>query len=193
MARIPFSKSDWTLVHPEQDVRGWEVRGAREQKLGRVQELIVNTASGYVDAVVLEDGTEYPADDLFTGNGVVYLEQEKTTRDVRPLAVVYDDYGRVTRTERLDVQEHPADAYEEAYRTHHASTFADMGAGYEDYVPAYRFGYEMARDPRYHGKPYEEAVPELTAAYRKRHPNSLFEQVQEAVRHAYDRERSRRS
>lgn len=97
MSRFKLSASDdWQLVYEEQDIRGWDVRDANDNVLGTVDDMIVNDETEYVDAIVLEDGTEYPAREIHLGDGVVYVE-EVTVAGISPILTVYDDYGRVSR------------------------------------------------------------------------------------------------
>ena len=91
------SSNDWELVHEEQDIRGWEVRDAKDRILGVVDDMIVNTNTEYVDTIRLKDGTEYPARNIHIGDGIVYIEGVEMA-GVESVVKVYDDYGRVFRT-----------------------------------------------------------------------------------------------
>ncbi len=62
MTRRPLSQLDnWELVHPDQDLRGRRLLDAEGRPLGTVTEMIVDTDEERVDAIVLDDGREYPA------------------------------------------------------------------------------------------------------------------------------------
>ena len=64
MTRQPLSQlDDWELVHPDQDVRGRSLLDESGTPIGTVREMIVNTDEEGVDAIVLENGAEYPARD----------------------------------------------------------------------------------------------------------------------------------
>ena len=101
MGHIPLSKTDdWKLEHKDQDIRGWEVRDANDRKIGKVDEMMVNTDTEYVDQILLENGTTYPARDIHIGDRVVYVEGvAEGTEGVQPVVKMYDDYGRVQRSE----------------------------------------------------------------------------------------------
>jgi len=65
MARRRLSQlSDWELVYPEQDARGHPLRDQAGNVLGTVVDMIVDTDGEYIDAIVLENGSEYSADDF---------------------------------------------------------------------------------------------------------------------------------
>lgn len=75
MARITLSNTDdWQLKFETQDVRGFEALDAKGDKLGAtVQDLIVDTDDKRIDAITLSNGTEYPAEHVALGDGVVFL------------------------------------------------------------------------------------------------------------------------
>jgi hypothetical protein len=76
MAHISLSElPDWHLVHTNQDIRGWNVVDAAGDVAGRVAELLVDTDRELVEAIRLEDGTEFSADDIEIGDQVVYLRE----------------------------------------------------------------------------------------------------------------------
>src|SRR6201999_650699 len=73
--------------------------------------------------------------------------------------------GAPVRSAATGVNDYDAD-----YRQHFAATYP-VG-DYEDYAPAYRYGPEVANDPRYSGRGYDEIEPELRQDYGRRYPNS---------------------
>ena len=191
MAHVRLSKTnDWKLEHKDQDVRGWTVRDANNNEIGKVDDMIVDTDSEYVDQIVLEDGTTYPARDIHIGDRVVYVEGvAEGVKDVQPVVNVYDDYGRVRRSEQ------PATAVDyddDLYREHYTTTYGDSGGEYTVYEPAYRYGHESALDERYKGRTYEDAEADLRRSYTERYPNSRYDEVKDAVRHSYERARTGR-
>src|ERR671933_104028 len=70
MAHQPLSQlDDWELVHPDQDLRGRQLLDQSGTPLGTVRELIVDTDEERADAIVLDNGAEYPARDFRIRNG----------------------------------------------------------------------------------------------------------------------------
>lgn len=60
-------------------------------------------------------------------------------------------------------------------------------ARYEDYEPAYRYGYEMANNPRYRGRTYEDVEDTLRTDYTRRYPGSAWDRTKDAVRYGWDK------
>jgi hypothetical protein len=51
------------------------------------------------------------------------------------------------------------------YREHWMGRHGGSGGRFEDYEPGYRYGYEMAHDPRYEGREWSSVEPELRQNY----------------------------
>lgn len=183
MSRISLSDTgDWKLEFPDdQDVRGFRAVDANGSPVGTVDNMIVNTEEERVDAIVLEDGTEYPARDISIGDGVVYLTTV-VGDDVDEEVRVYDD-GKVVQ--RVDVDDADYDAHVDAFQTHHASSY---GAGsYDDYAPAYRYGYETAHDDDYRNRAYVDAEDDLRTGYGTAYADRDYDADRDAVRYGYTR------
>ncbi len=104
MTRAPLSQlDDWQLVHDDQDIRGWPVQDAAGHRLGTVQELLVNTDTAYVDAIVLDTGAEYPASAIQIGEGLVLAPPA-----TRGAAGAQDALVVPVAEERLKVAKRPA-------------------------------------------------------------------------------------
>jgi uncharacterized protein (TIGR02271 family) len=80
---------------------------------------------------------------------------------------------------------------EAEYRRHFTTAFTNKGYPYEQYVPAYRYGAELAADPRYQNKEWSAIEPEVRRSWEARQPGS-WERFKEAMRYAWDRARGRR-
>ena len=72
-----------------------------------------------------------------------------------------------------------------AFRTYHNATYA--GEPYDQYAPAYRYGYDAASDPRYKGRAWSEVENDLRTDYTRRNPNSAWERMKAAVRYGWDK------
>ena len=185
MARIQLSNTDdWKLKFDDQDVRGYDALDADGNRVGAVRDMIVDTDEERVDAVLLEDGTEYPARDLSIGDGVVYLTSIVPGDEARAYD---DDYGHVVRGAAAGAGSY--DAFADDFRTHHRETFGATGRDFGYYEPAYRYGYDMARDDRFRNRDFADAEADLRRGYAERHDESLWEETKDAVRGAYDRVR----
>ena len=186
MSRIALSHTgDWKLEFPhDQDIRGYRALDEDGTQVGIVDNMIVNTDEKRVDAITLEDGTEYPAANVSIGDGVVYLTGVDASADhVEGEVRVYGDSGTVLRRERVEDPDY--DAHTDAFRTHHGSTYGE--GGYEDYEPAYRYGYETAYDDQYRNRPFTDADDDLRSDYLARYPDRDYDADRDAVRYGYTR------
>jgi hypothetical protein len=78
------------------------------------------------------------------------------------------------REERVTVEKEPV-IYEEVgigwdeaaprFRQQWQTRFGTTGGRWEDYEAGYRYGYEMAADPRYHARAWTEVEPELRSGW----------------------------
>lgn len=72
MALKPLSQlPDWQLDDANKDIRGWPVKDAAGQEVGRVKELMVNTDDQTVSSAKLDNGKEIPLRDLDQRDGFV--------------------------------------------------------------------------------------------------------------------------
>jgi uncharacterized protein (TIGR02271 family) len=78
---------------------------------------------------------------------------------------------------------------DEDYRRHWSTHFATSGAGYDEYLPAYRFGYDMAGNDKYRGRPWDQVESDLRSDWDARYGGgaSTWERFKAAVRHGWDR------
>ena len=184
MSRIALSDSgDWKLQFPDdQDIRGFRALDKDGTPVGVIDTMIVNTDEERVDAVLLEDGTEYPARDLSIGDGVVYLTTVDASTDVDGEVRVYGDNGRVLRSEPVGGD---YDAHVDAFRTHHGSAY---GTGtYEDYEPAYRYGFDAAHEDDYRNAAFVDYEDRLKTAYGSRYADRDYDADRAAIRYGYTR------
>lgn len=78
--------------------------------------------------------------------------------------------------------------YESEYRRDFQSRYADQGETFEDYAPAYRYGYALTSDPRYQGRTWNEIEPAAQLDWERQHPGtSTWERFKMAVRHGWQR------
>ena len=188
MSRITLSDTgDWKLEFPEdQDIRGHRAVDKDGNPVGTVDAMIVNTEEERVDAIVLDDGTEYPARDLSIGEGVVYLtsvDAGATTGDVNEEVRVYGDDGNVVRRE--NVEDGAFDDHVEAFRSHAGTTYTS--AAYEDYEPAYRYGFDSAHTDENRNRSYFDAQDDLRSGYATEYADRDYDDDSAAVRYGYTR------
>ncbi len=73
------------------------------------------------------------------------------------------------------------------FRNDFQTRYGASGDSYDTYAPAYRYGYQMAGDPRYQGRPYDEVESQLRSDYGNRYPNSTWEKIKDSVRYGWDK------
>ncbi len=106
-------------------------------------------------------------------------ERTETVRDtVRRTEVEVENLGR---------EKSGASDIDEDFRRDFASRYGATGQSYETYSPAYRYGYEMASDPRYEGQDFSKVESDLRADYGRRYPNSTWEKMKDSIRYGWDR------
>jgi hypothetical protein len=96
----------------------------------------------------------------------------------------------------------PAHHWEEqgpAWRRRWEARYGTSGGRWEDFEPGYRFGSEMATDPHYRDRDFDEAEPDLRRAWRTWtqrngyvHDDRDWERVRAHAREAWDEARAHR-
>jgi len=126
----------------------------------------------------------------------------KTARVVEEVVVGKETTQRtetvqdVARQTNVDVQqiagnEHMSrtrnyDAYEPDFRTDYQSKYASQGGTYEQYRPAYQYGYELSSNPTYRGRDWASVEPEIRRDWETRQPNT-WDRFKNSIRYAWDK------
>lgn len=104
MTRKPLSElHDWKLEHRDQDIRGRTLMDERGNKLGTIDELIVDTNTQYVEAVRLRDGNEISTSKITIDGRNVMLQGSMGSRDGR------ESSHEFTNEERLPIIDEKVD------------------------------------------------------------------------------------
>jgi hypothetical protein len=74
----------------------------------------------------------------------------------------------------------------ESFRTHYRETYASRGREYALFEPAYRFGFDLARTHGRRGTVYQDLEPQVKRMYLGHYPDSRYDEVEDAVRFAYE-------
>ena len=80
--------------------------------------------------------------------------------------------------------------YSDDFRKHYVTTFGDRGAAYTAYEPAYRYGYELGTNERYHGRDWTALEADARRDWELRHP-STWERFKDAIHYGWDKVRAR--
>jgi uncharacterized protein (TIGR02271 family) len=76
------------------------------------------------------------------------------------------------------------------YRNDWQQNYASLGGTYDDYAPAYRYGYDMRRGARYQGRNWDDVESSLRNDWDARYGSagaSTWERMKAAVRSGWDR------
>jgi hypothetical protein len=75
--------------------------------------------------------------------------------------------------------------YDPDFRRHYETSMTGTGYTYDQYQPAYRYGYDLAVDTRYREYDWDRLEPEARSYWEERNPGT-WERFKSAVRHAWE-------
>jgi stress response protein YsnF len=77
------------------------------------------------------------------------------------------------------------DRFNSTFRNHWQSNYANSGYTWEQYEPAYRYGYTLANDQRYQGRDWNAIEADARRTWSQQHQDSPWENFKDAVRHGW--------
>ena len=154
------------LDHP--DIRNWRVVDANDHVIGFVQSVVIDTQEKKIVAALTGANERFSIDDLQLGERVVRLSTSLETRSERTIP---------TSTSK---------SYDGAFRDHFNDAFSDSELSYDSMEDAYQFGRRMALDADYSGRSYDRSREALRAHWIERRSSRPFEQVEVAIKFAYE-------
>ncbi len=86
--------------------------------------------------------------------------------------------------ERTDADEFQG--FDRDFRSHFDRYYAAQGMEYNDVMPAYRYGYSLARDRRFQDYDWDGIEPEARVAWERRYGQNTWDRIRDAVRHAWE-------
>lgn len=78
------------------------------------------------------------------------------------------------------------DEHRDFFRMHHGETYGGA-TGFDEYEPAYRYGWDTGSSGRYRGRSWNEIEPELRSDWERRYPDGGWERFKAAVRRGWER------
>jgi uncharacterized protein (TIGR02271 family) len=81
------------------------------------------------------------------------------------------------------------DRYDAGFRSNWQQNYANSGYTYEQYQPAYRYGYTLANDPRYQGRDWNAIEADARRTWSQQYNDSPWENFKDAVRHGWEQVR----
>lgn len=82
------------------------------------------------------------------------------------------------------------DALDADYRNHYQTVYGSANGAYDEFQPAYRYGYDLANDPRYRDSDWNTVENSARADWEARNEGS-WDRFKDSVRYAWDRARGR--
>jgi uncharacterized protein (TIGR02271 family) len=124
------------------------------------------------------------------------VEQPIVTKQARVVeeVIIGKDVTEHTETirdtvRRTDVEiEHmgSSDHYMEDWRSHYNTNYANSGYTFEQYTPAYRYGYNLANNDQYRGRSWSEIEADARVHWEERNPGT-WENFKDSIRNAWER------
>jgi len=112
-------------------------------------------------------------------------EHTETVRDtVRKTKVDVEQTGGNTRTGNTQTGNTDFDA--SIFRIHYQSNYANGGRTFEQYQPAYQYGYTLANDPRYSGRNWNDIEADARTSWTQNNKGSAWEDFKDAVRYSWE-------
>lgn len=87
--------------------------------------------------------------------------------------------------EQIDGNSSNDSAYSTGFRNHYNSNFASSGARYEDYEPAYQYGYTMRNNAKMKGNRWADVESQARTSW-ERDNRGTWEKFKDAIRHGWE-------
>jgi len=116
------------------------------------------------------------------------VEEVVVGKDVTTQNQTVSDTVRRTdvRVERDNNAASNFNKYDQNFRTDYQTRFGRTGKSYDAYMPAYQYGYTLASDPSYTGKDWTTFESDARTQWEREHPETLWEDIKDAARYAWD-------
>jgi len=121
--------------------------------------------------------------------GIEPPPQEATVPDRSGEVTLRRDGDMPPPTETARIED--INTFEPDFRRNYETNYAGSGYGYDQYRPAYYFGYELATDPRYRGQEWA-AIESDAHGYWNESTMGPWDRYKEAVHYAWDRVRQQK-
>lgn len=134
-----------------------------------------NATTGYTGEESLPAQTDY--------------QRDRTPHEGETFDVVEEEL-RVGKRE-VDTGDTGMDQWDPMWRSDYQTNYSHMGRSYDDFRPAYTYGYTLANDPRYQGQDWDQIEPAARRDWETSHHDSAWEDFKDAVRSAWMSVRNR--
>jgi uncharacterized protein (TIGR02271 family) len=114
------------------------------------------------------------------------LEEIVVTKEVAERVQTIKDTVRRSDVEVEEIHSHPAfEAFDKKLHEYYATTLSKSGHKYDDYVPAFKFGYSLATSENTHDRKWTELEAAAAKSWEKENPGT-WNTYKGAIRHAFD-------
>jgi uncharacterized protein (TIGR02271 family) len=121
----------------------------------------------------------------------VSIGKRQVQETQRVTATVHREEARLEHTG--DVPVHGWNDVSTGYHQRWQGSYGRTGGRWEDFEPGYRYGYEMRNDPRYRGRHFSEAEPDLRNSYTDwsrrsgyNYDDSAWDRMRMGIEEAFD-------
>jgi len=111
----------------------------------------------------------------------VHIDKDVDTETQTVRDTLHKEEVNVQRTGKGDFQR-----FDQNFRNHFQTTFGSQGMDYNDYMPAYQYGYNLATDSRFNNYDWNGIEPEARVAWERRYGQGTWDRVRDAVHYAWD-------
>jgi uncharacterized protein (TIGR02271 family) len=118
-------------------------------------------------------------------------EEVVIRKDVDTRTETVNDTVRRTDVDVQQVADRDYDVWDQEFRRDFTTRYPGTGGDYNTYAPAYRYGYDLANDPRYSGREWHEIETTARTDWDNRGIGA-WDRFKDSVRYAWDRSRTHR-
>jgi uncharacterized protein (TIGR02271 family) len=173
-----------------------EVR-LREEHV-EVERRPVNRAASQADFDAFKEGTievTETSEEAVIGKQARVVEEVAIHKDARERTETIHDTVRRTEVEveqinRADFDTTNYQSYDSGFRRHFQTTFGSSGSTYDQYEPAYQYGYTLASDQQYRGRDWNAVEADARSHWEERNQGT-WENFKDAVKHAWNEARAK--
>jgi len=152
-----------------------------------VQRRPVNREASTSDFSTFKEGTievEEMAEEAVVGKRARVVEEISLGKESTQRTETVRDTVRHTEVEVEEVS--PA-----AFQEHYQQNYASTGQSFDTYAPGYQYGSELANDPQYKGRSWNDVESNARSSWNKRGSGSgTWDSLKDSIRHGYDKARN---
>jgi uncharacterized protein (TIGR02271 family) len=119
------------------------------------------------------------------------VEEVVVGKDVTQQSQTVSDTVRRTDV-RVERDDSGWNNYDTHFRSDYQTRYGSSGRSYDEYMPAYRYGYTLASDPTYSNQDWSAFETNARSQWEREHPDTLWDDIKDAARYAWDTVRGRR-